>query len=534
MPVYFNQTKYASFQRQLNLYGFSRLTTGPDQGGYYHELFLRHKIFLCRNIKRVMIKGATARGKVKPDTEPNFYSMPMILPDNDSSNNKMAGLSKKIEGNAADMVGKSECFSAKQPSTIQHCGSNRQDYIPKSIKDEFLENSMTMYSSSRVNAREYCMPTELVTPDRRSCSVENYFAGPASKFSSNCDVNQSSCENNLRLRTSRNQCGQLCEVHPMIDGSFPSIHNESSLFLPNLQRKEECLPEMSDCSSIISYSALPRQVPTQPKFNSTPVMPPDYGSSIKNVAGSTNKIDDGAVGMVGKIECFFTKQPSKQSGGTRQDYTPQSLKDAFLENSMTMHSSPRVTAGKYCMPSEFVTPDQQSCSVEQYISDSAFKFSSNIAATQIWCANNFCPQASKNQCGHQEWPVFPSARSLPLAGNQNINNHEYEAEKLEKNASHAPPATAQKGEEPSQSHEATLIINGSFPSMHDESHMNEEDLPEMSDCSSITSYTASRNGPSQVPAQKRDNDHGFVPSQETMKVDWKRLENISMDADFSN
>lgn len=37
MPTYFNQHKLASFQRQLNLYGFKRLTgEGPDRGSYYH------------------------------------------------------------------------------------------------------------------------------------------------------------------------------------------------------------------------------------------------------------------------------------------------------------------------------------------------------------------------------------------------------------------------------------------------------------------------------------------------------------------
>ena len=43
MPHFFNQTKYASFQRQLNLYGFSRLTHGPDKGAYYHNCFVRGK-----------------------------------------------------------------------------------------------------------------------------------------------------------------------------------------------------------------------------------------------------------------------------------------------------------------------------------------------------------------------------------------------------------------------------------------------------------------------------------------------------------
>lgn len=76
LPRFFQQKKYASFQRQLNLYGFNRLTKGPDRGSYYHELFLRGKPFLCRGINRIKIKGTGARMASNPDTEPDFYSMP--------------------------------------------------------------------------------------------------------------------------------------------------------------------------------------------------------------------------------------------------------------------------------------------------------------------------------------------------------------------------------------------------------------------------------------------------------------------------
>jgi hypothetical protein len=52
MPKYFKQTKYKSFQRQLNLYGFTRINEGPGKGGYKHKYFLRGNKALCQYISR--------------------------------------------------------------------------------------------------------------------------------------------------------------------------------------------------------------------------------------------------------------------------------------------------------------------------------------------------------------------------------------------------------------------------------------------------------------------------------------------------
>ena len=77
---FFQQKKYASFQRQLNLYGFNRITKGPDRGSYYHERFLRGKLFLCQGLKRTKVKGTGGRMSSNPDAEPDFHQMEPMNP----------------------------------------------------------------------------------------------------------------------------------------------------------------------------------------------------------------------------------------------------------------------------------------------------------------------------------------------------------------------------------------------------------------------------------------------------------------------
>jgi hypothetical protein len=76
MPTFFRQSKISSFQRQLNLYGFCRLTgQGPDRGAYYNEFFLRGRPDLTVHMQRTRVKGTGVRTSSNPQQEPNFYEM---------------------------------------------------------------------------------------------------------------------------------------------------------------------------------------------------------------------------------------------------------------------------------------------------------------------------------------------------------------------------------------------------------------------------------------------------------------------------
>ena len=57
LPKYFNQNSYKSFLRQVNLYGFSRISKGQAKGGdaggcYFHKHFIRGQKQLCAHISR--------------------------------------------------------------------------------------------------------------------------------------------------------------------------------------------------------------------------------------------------------------------------------------------------------------------------------------------------------------------------------------------------------------------------------------------------------------------------------------------------
>jgi HSF-type DNA-binding len=80
LPLYFNsQTKFGSFQRQLNMYSFLRLARpSRDQKAYYHPQFLKGRPSLSAYIPRSRTAIHTVRRTYDASTEPDFDKMPPV------------------------------------------------------------------------------------------------------------------------------------------------------------------------------------------------------------------------------------------------------------------------------------------------------------------------------------------------------------------------------------------------------------------------------------------------------------------------
>ena len=71
VPTYFKQSKYKSFQRQLNFYGFTRITSGPDTGAYYHAQFIKGQKTMCLSIRP---KATSTKKQSKKKSTPKKIS----------------------------------------------------------------------------------------------------------------------------------------------------------------------------------------------------------------------------------------------------------------------------------------------------------------------------------------------------------------------------------------------------------------------------------------------------------------------------
>lgn len=89
MPNYFDQKKFESFRRQLNFYGFVRVSRGANRGTYSHEHFVKNDRARCKLILRLApnasgSKASSASAGASSSSRPANMSPPPPVPQSDA------------------------------------------------------------------------------------------------------------------------------------------------------------------------------------------------------------------------------------------------------------------------------------------------------------------------------------------------------------------------------------------------------------------------------------------------------------------
>lgn len=100
VPVYFKQSKFKSFQRQLYFYEFKRVESGPDTGSYYHPKFVRGIKTLCLTMR----PKTNRRVKGRDESKNNSIQEPRASSTEDPPSEWMTKMQNLCVRGAADHI----------------------------------------------------------------------------------------------------------------------------------------------------------------------------------------------------------------------------------------------------------------------------------------------------------------------------------------------------------------------------------------------------------------------------------------------
>lgn len=155
LPLFFQHGKYSSFARQINGWGFRRISTGRDFNSFYHELFLRDAPNLCLQMKRPSSAELARRKKKDPDSPPNFYLMPKVLDaakDADSSSNGSEAKESRVSPTVEDdYLHNLRQRISRQSRKEQAATLQLELNLLERQKQEILDKLQRLNSSSRIS-----------------------------------------------------------------------------------------------------------------------------------------------------------------------------------------------------------------------------------------------------------------------------------------------------------------------------------------------------------------------------------------------
>lgn len=131
MPGYFKQSKFTSFTRKLNRWGFSRVCRGPEMGAYYHKFFQRGNYLLCMQMHcrsnnkstkdtTTMDNTASSSPATSPKHDPKVSSSP---PPIKTSSNVISNTMSHLE------------LDTKSSSPLPHLSPSPAEAVPNNNSD---------------------------------------------------------------------------------------------------------------------------------------------------------------------------------------------------------------------------------------------------------------------------------------------------------------------------------------------------------------------------------------------------------------
>jgi len=139
-------TLFSSFTRQLNFWGFKRITQGKDAGSYYHELFLRGQPHLIIFMYRQERKGTRTRLLCNPKEEPNFYGMPALKPVASHNDTTSFVFNRNTTLNHSSNHSMNACSSIAQQSLMDD--SSFHDFVPDLLSINHPQSKIPLLSAA--------------------------------------------------------------------------------------------------------------------------------------------------------------------------------------------------------------------------------------------------------------------------------------------------------------------------------------------------------------------------------------------------
>ena len=123
LPKFFSQTKFRSFQRQLNMWHFERILKGPQKGAFRHPLFRKDNKKLCARMSR----------NIK-DNQWKLQSNPILGGSSTATTGAAGGVAPPADAALGGMF--AALKSSKMPTSLQYMMMNNvnhhRDLLPKS------------------------------------------------------------------------------------------------------------------------------------------------------------------------------------------------------------------------------------------------------------------------------------------------------------------------------------------------------------------------------------------------------------------